>query len=634
MRAKFGEKSVFDNAHAGKPGDQLVIRYQLLLGIFYFLVVTLWSVGIGFHGAPDEATHFFLLEYLKTFHSLPGATEPSQLFIGPISGWPWHPGAFWYHGLPFPHVLGALVTSYSFGWLLPDDLGYLAVRSFNWLLGPVFICALFRIAHRSGMQKKSAAMAALLIALIPQVSFVFSYFNSDAYGLTSIALTLSALLGFSKAPGRLTAIYLGASLGLLILAKLYFLPALVFVAIMFFAYQHLGNRRPTEHLSTVAIVALIIAAPMLVVTYLKFGEITGISGQLEFVAMHKSNPGLGFGTCYIGCADHFFNTETIWPWLSLATKSYFSVTGWMDTYLPPPYYMGAALLLIVFVVGAIFQTVRLYTPDSKKHFVLNNVLPLVMVLGLFPSIIFFSILGSQNALPQPQGRYLFVTIPFLAILIAIATTRHASAQNSASIARAVKSNSFHLKFLLIVVVWMTWTNMLAWSLNTLHPTNIQKSAIGRPVIEAIQDTPALGALNGVTLDGKQLAKLLFIDHGEFLLKTPFNQPVASGNIDILRPTKDGWIIGGWTFIEQTDGMPQYVVAVEAGKVVGAIKIDRKRPDVAAALANKKALRSGYEGSIVASSSAEKCDLKLYTLTSNFKIFAMSDACEPISRLSH
>ena len=625
---------MFENTRTQKLNDDALTRYQLALGVFYFLVVAIWSIGIGFHGAPDEATHFFLLEYLKAFHTLPDAAEPRQMFVGAISGWTWHPGAFWYYGLPFPHVLGALGTSYGLGWLFPDDLGYLAVRSFNWLLGAVFICALFRIACRSGMQVRSAALAALLIALIPQVSFVFSYFNSDAYGLTSIALSLSALLGFSKVQSKRTAIYLGATLGLLIMAKLYFLPALVFIGTMFFAYQRLGRRKPTEYLGTVVIFTLLISAPMLLITYLKFGEVTGISGQLKFVGMHKANPALGFGTCYIGCAESLFNTNTLWPWLSLATKSYFSVTGWMDTYLPPNYYLGAALILITFLVGAIIKTIRLYTPNNKENFLLNKLLPLVMILGLFPSIIFFSILGSQNALPQPQGRYLFVTIPFLVLLIAIATTPKANAQNAASSARAARSDRFHLKFLIVVVAWMVWTNLLAWSANTLHPTNIQKSAIGRPVIEAIQDSQILSTLGGLTLNANQLAKLLSIDQEDFSLKVPLNTPVAMGNIDILRPTADGWLIGGWTFIGQTDGMPQYVVAVEAGKVIGAIKVDRKRPDVATALANKKALRSGYEGSIVASSSPEKCDLKLYTLTSNFKIFAMSDACEPISRLSH
>ncbi|WP_206193597.1 hypothetical protein, partial [Pseudomonas viridiflava] len=60
MRVWGWEKSVFKNTHVEKPDDQVVIRYQLLLAVFYFLVVAFWSVGITFHGAPDEATHFFL----------------------------------------------------------------------------------------------------------------------------------------------------------------------------------------------------------------------------------------------------------------------------------------------------------------------------------------------------------------------------------------------------------------------------------------------------------------------------------------------------------------------------------------------------------------------------------------------
>uniref|UniRef100_UPI0013CE9D07 hypothetical protein n=1 Tax=Pseudomonas viridiflava TaxID=33069 RepID=UPI0013CE9D07 len=70
MHAWVWEKSVFNNTHVEKPDDHVVIRYQLLLAIFYFLIVAFWSVGITFHGAPDEATLFFLLEYMKTFHTL------------------------------------------------------------------------------------------------------------------------------------------------------------------------------------------------------------------------------------------------------------------------------------------------------------------------------------------------------------------------------------------------------------------------------------------------------------------------------------------------------------------------------------------------------------------------------------
>ncbi|WP_122367199.1 DUF2142 domain-containing protein [Pseudomonas coronafaciens] len=610
------------------------IRYELMLALGYFIFLALWSVGTPFNGGPDEATHFFLLEYLKAFHSLPNATEPGQTFNGLISNHTWQQGAFWYHGLPFPHVIGALITSYGLGWMLPDELGYLAARCFNWLLGAVFICALFRIAHRAGMPKKSAALGALIIALIPQVSFLFSYFNSDAFGLMSVALLISALLGFLKVPSKPAALCLGGAIGLMFLAKLYLLPALVFVVVLLAAHHFMGNKSLKRHISTMIIVAAIISVPMLLVTFLKYGEISGISGQVDFVALHKNNPAAGFGTCYIGCSGHLLNMENVLPWLSLTLTSYFSTTGWMNIFLPSTYYVGAAVLFILLVTAALIQTGRVYLRDNKRVFLLNYLLPLVMILGLFPSIILLSLIASQNSLPQPQGRYLFVTIPFLAILIAFASMSHAHAKNAASFARDARSNRFHLKWLFVVTVWMAWTNIAAWKENALSSMNIQKSAIGKPFIEAVAASDAAEKPQTNVLSIKQFTDRFFVTNGEFFIRAPFEQSSAAGTIDEVRKTAEGWLLRGWTVPVETGGSPEYVIAVEAGKVVGAIRIEIKRPDVASALSSNKALRSGYEGVIPATSSPDKCDLKLYTVTSTFKIFAMPDVCEFISRSSH
>ncbi|WP_440093336.1 glycosyltransferase family 39 protein [Pseudomonas syringae] len=623
-----------ENTVHPNPTETLKPRYQLMLAVVYFFVLILWSIGISFHGGPDESTHFFLLEYLKTFHELPSAAEPLQPFTGNLSGYTWHPGEFWYHGLPFPHVIGAMISSYGLSWLLPADVAYLSARCFNWILGAVFICALYRIAHRAGMTKRSAALSALIISLIPQVSFVFSYFNSDAYGLTSIALLLSSLLGYLKTPTKYSAVCFGAALGLMFLAKLYFLPALVFAGVMLIAYRHIGEQRAAKLFPLSLMVAVLISAPMLIITYIKYGEITGISGQLDFVAMHKFSPAQGFGTCYIKCTDHFINMTTILPWLNLATKSYFSVTGWMNVYIPDSYYMGAALLLIAITLTAIFQTARAYTLPDKKKFILDNLLPLIMILGLFPSIIIFSLIASQNTLPQPQGRYLFVTIPFLAIIIAIATTKRASNLTSASITRTARSRQFHMKWLFIVTLWMAWTNLVAWSANTLSQPNLQKSAIGRPLSDAVQETS--GSINsaGAFLSASELPKRLHIDGGEFFLKAPVSSAILRGNVDVIRQTSEGLFIRGWSYIEPNDGIPLYVIAVEEGKILGTLNIDGKRQDVAAAIGEKSALRTGYEGTFLPGFPADKCDLKLYTVSSSFKIFAMPDVCASISRLSH
>ncbi|MEE4909650.1 glycosyltransferase family 39 protein [Pseudomonas alliivorans] len=623
-----------ESTHSDNQTGWSSTRYQRVLAVTYFLILAAWSLGIAFHGAPDESTHFFLLEYLKAYHSMPDAAEPVKAFTGTISGHTWQPGDFWYHGLPFPHVIGALISSYGLSWMLPSEFAYLAVRCFNWILGAIFICALFRIGHRAGMPKKAAALGALAVALVPQVSFAFSYFNSDAYGVMSVALLLSALLGFLKTPAKYTAICLGGSIGLMLMAKLYLLPALVFAGVMFAATQVFGKQRLTKHIATILLVAVIVSAPMLVFTYLEFGEITGISGQLQFVEMHKTNPAAGFGTCYIGCSGKLLEMDNIAPWITLTLMSYFSVTGWMNIFISPPYYTVAALLFMALVLAAIIQTLRVYSPDNKSAFLLKNLLPLIMILGLFPSIILLSLLASQNSMPQPQGRYLFVTLPFLAMLIAIATTRYSSAQTSASVARAVKSDRFYLKCLIVLATWMAWTNAVSWSANTLNSTNIQKSAIGRPIVEAIKDSETGKDPRVAMVEAQQLTQRLFLEKGEFLLKAPQSQTVALGNLDEVRKTADGWVFRGWSYIAPANGTPQYLVAVEAGKVVGAMSIDVKRPDVAVALGDKAALRSGYEGPIATTALPGKCDLKLYTVSSTFKIFAMPNACELINRSPH
>ncbi|AKF53063.1 4-amino-4-deoxy-L-arabinose transferase-relatedglycosyltransferases of PMT family [Pseudomonas syringae pv. syringae HS191] len=625
---------MFENNYSHRQTDAKDIPYQLILALGYFLLLAIWSTGTPFNGAPDEATHFFLLEYIKTFHSIPNATEPVQAFTGSISGHTWQQGAFWYHGLPFPHVLGALVTSYSFSWMLPSELAYLAARCFNWILGAVFICALFRIAHRMGMPKKAATLAALAVALMPQVSFVFSYFNSDAFGVMSVALLISALLGFLRSTNKLTAICLGCAIGLMFLAKLYLLPALVFAAAMLTAHHFLGRKSLTSYFTTMIICAAIICMPMLLITYIKFGEITGISGQIDFVALHKNNSAAGFGTCYIRCPGHLFNMETITPWLNLTLLSYFSTSGWMNIFLPSNYYMGAAIIFIMLVIASLVQTGRAYARDERRLFFLNYLLPLIMTLGLFPSIIILSLLASQNSLPQPQGRYLFVTIPFLSILLAFASMSHARAKNAASFARDARSSRFHLKWLLLVVFWMAWTNVVAWKENALSPMNIQKSVIGRSVTEAVMASDATKNTGNLSFSAAQLTERLSITNGDFFIKAPLGQPNAIGTFDEIRQTPDGLFLRGWSVPPANGGSPEYVIAAEAGKIIGAIKVEVKRADVADALADKAALRSGYEGVITVAPQPDKCDLKLYTVSSSFKIFAMPDVCEFISRSSH
>ncbi len=268
-----------------------------------------------------------------------------------------------------------------------------------------------------------SALIALVVALIPQVTFVFSYLNSDAYGLASIALLISTLVSFLNSPTRKRALYLGMALGLMFMAKLYFIPALVFAFTLLAANRAFKNTQLFKHAPTAIVVSLVVSLPMLLLVYTKYGEISGVSGQIDFVNMHKLNPAAGYGTCYLLCGDHFLNTETVFPWLNLTLKSYFSVTGWMNIFIPNSYYLASAFILISIALIALYQMKPIDRSERKLDIALQYGLPLVMIIALYPSITLMSLIASQNSLPQPQGRYLFVTIPFLGLLLSLTAKR-------------------------------------------------------------------------------------------------------------------------------------------------------------------------------------------------------------------
>jgi len=95
----------------------------------------------------------------------------------------------------------------------------------------------------------------------------------------------------------------------------------------------------------------------------------------------------------------------------------------MNLFIPTAYYQLAAFALIGSICVAIAQVKPLSVREPKREIVLDYILPLVMIVGLFPSMTLFSLIASQNSLPQPQGRYLFVTIPFMALLLSLIAKR-------------------------------------------------------------------------------------------------------------------------------------------------------------------------------------------------------------------
>ncbi|WP_185985339.1 hypothetical protein [Aureimonas mangrovi] len=394
------------------------VPYAIVAACFFILVVA-WSLVIPFHGAPDERTHLYLVEYLYRFGAVPTpGVDPAEPFIGDLSGWPVTKDQFWYFGLPYLNSLGAAGLSALFADILPQNYGYIAARAFNWLLAPVFAVALLVTARAAGLRGALAYLAPVAFLLVPQATFLFSYFNADAFALTVTALSLALLLKALANPRTDTMLFFGLSCGLLVSSKIYFYPALVFFAALI-GFQWLTVRCfPIVRLLTLTLVgALAVAIPALGTTYAHFGEFTGIQGQILFTEMHigdQTTP------CFIYCSSALIETQNLLWWLSTASKSFFFGLGWMNVFLPDVAYevfffpLVAALFLFSIAIS-VRELVRVRADGLAALWV-----PLITVLfwSMSVAVILLNIIGSQSLLPQPQGRYLYVIFPFALFLFA------------------------------------------------------------------------------------------------------------------------------------------------------------------------------------------------------------------------
>lgn len=388
----------------------------LSISIVYGFWCGIWSGQIGYNQAPDEVTHFFLIEYFWQFGTVPHpGIDPMQPFVGELTGQTFNSGMFWYYGLPFLHSLGAVSTAWLFGPLFGEGNGYLAARSFNWIMAAVFLFSQLQTASALLRRRGGEAIVVgLAVALIPQVTFVFSYMNSDGFGLACVSLMVWALAAAMEKGRVANYTALGAAIGLVILTKLYFYPAVLYVVIYIMGFWVLDpSRRNAKGLAGAITAAALISIPVIAVTYAYFGEFTGVRGQLDFVRLHQGDPATGYGTCYLACENAVVNSATLGPWLQTLWRSFFGVFGWMSIPLSQRVFDGVFIPITgLAIIGSIFA-ISISCLRRDWHSALTVALYWAMVLGT----VLMSIISSQTTLPQAQGRYIFVAIPLAVLLI-------------------------------------------------------------------------------------------------------------------------------------------------------------------------------------------------------------------------
>jgi hypothetical protein len=398
--------------------DRNWILAGLAASLTYACWCAVWSSQIGYNQAPDEVTHFFLIEYIWQFGAIPRpGIDPVQAFVGALTHQTFNSDMFWYYGLPFVHSLGAVATAWLFGPIFGEGSGYLAARSFNWIMAAVFLFSQFQIAAILLRRRGAAAVVVgLVVALIPQVTFVFSYMNSDGLGLASVSLMVWALASALERRQVTDYIALGAAIGLVILTKLYFYPAIVYVVMIIAAAWIVSPaQRNANALAAATVAAALVSMPVIAMTYAYFGEFTGVQGQFDFTRLHQANAAAGYGTCYLVCEDAIVNTATLGPWLQTLWRSFFGVFGWMQIPLSQPVFQGVfAPITGLAILGSGFAIWKsLARGDWFSGFAI------ALYWAMVSGTVLMSIISSQTTLPQPQGRYIFVAIPLAGMVIVL-----------------------------------------------------------------------------------------------------------------------------------------------------------------------------------------------------------------------
>jgi len=315
-----------------------------------------------------------------------------------------------------PRVPGHLDPVYGTSYLLaspPQILYPLAAKSARlfgfsnrWALGlrlwsvaafMVLAAAAWRLAPRT-------LLPAVCLLWTPQVWYVFSYFNSDAFPFF-LSFLIALLVGWPGPTDWRRSAPAALLLGLLLLAKHNYWPFAAF-AVLFLALRS----GPKRALAVAGLTAMV-AAPLLV----RDAVINRFEKEERKAALREeyaadafkpsrlgtpgADPGLALRAQGVSLADML----TQRPWARRITRSFGGAYGHMDILAPPAYYIIQAVLFTGLLLAAAIAWRRGWAP-ARLALLLLAVLAgaaVILIAALFCWMYDF----------QPQGRYLFPLLP-------------------------------------------------------------------------------------------------------------------------------------------------------------------------------------------------------------------------------
>jgi len=380
----------------------------------FILVLCLWAIWVAYWSwvlpynmAPDECLHFKTAQFFQINRRLPIAGKEEITFIKDDSCF-----GSTYLSTPFLNYIIAAPFIQGGDWF-GIERDYLAGRMSSVFFGVIFVFFLYGFLKKVFKDDRFLIFSALIsIIFIPQVTYIFSYLNQEAYSLAATSLLLFATYYFYLLPKKQLGktrnyLFLGSAIALQFFAKTNFYLLLLIPALVLLLKLRESKKLYLKNLTGLIVVILIISGWFFARNYFLYKDFLGVRTYQLITRSY-----LGTRT-YFQAGWNLYDILFKSPWLEETASSFYGRFGYMTITIDPVMQWIFRFFIFLGVVGLAKKV------SEIKNFVLwfkNNIIYLSF-LALIPINIAISLWNSLYFDFQNQGRYLFpILIPLMVLV--------------------------------------------------------------------------------------------------------------------------------------------------------------------------------------------------------------------------